>query len=335
MAGKGKWAENASRYRPGSASASARGKGAATRPWHVDVEGEPKREEARGPVAWARTLPVAQLELDPDQPRKTIDQAALEELAASVREQGVLQPVVVRRKPGEENRYVVVAGERRLRAAWKNELDEVPCMVLAGDSLREARLAQLAENLHREDLSPMEEARAIVALAEAEDLTQEEVGRRLGKSPAYVSRIFAISRISEDDYAQLSTLKLSTSLLYEYAQLPEDPAIRELALERLREGVTVRELEALRLGRRPAAASSRTPAVRRGRPPKSVAHIGRFRAGVRALVGSQARVARAELRGLLEDQREIARWLADRTDDAELAKAFSALEAAITRALAK
>lgn len=335
MAGKGKWEENVSRYKPGSASAR-KSKTAATRPWHVDVEAGSQDDAARGPVAWARTLPVAQLEADPDQPRRTFDHTALEELAASIQQQGVLQPIVVRRVPDAHDRFVVVAGERRLRAARLVGLDEVPCMVLAGDSLREARLAQLSENLHRQDLSPMEEARAIVALAETDELSQDELAKRLGKSPAYISRIYTVSRIDADDYDALSTLKLSMSLLYEFAQLPEDRTIRELAIERLRTGVTVRELEALRLGRRvgaPSRAGRQTPGVRRGRPPKSVAHLGRFRAGVRSLVEASPKVTKEELRALLDDQRQLAAWLATATDDAAVRKALDALRRALDKVL--
>src|SRR5262245_44146102 len=104
---KGKWAESASAYRPGSAS--ARG-GKATRPWHVDTAPAGAEPERAAPLAWARTLPVASLEADPDQPRRSFEQAALDELAASVREHGVLQPLVVRRRIDGQG-YVVVAGE--------------------------------------------------------------------------------------------------------------------------------------------------------------------------------------------------------------------------------
>src|SRR3954469_12419888 len=133
---KGKWAESASGYRPGSATARAGAK--PTRPWHVDGpaagEAPDAPAERDAPLAWARTLPVAALEPDPDQPRRTFEASALEELAASVREHGVLQPIIVRRKPDGGAGYVVVAGERRLRASRIAGLAEVPCMVLAGDS---------------------------------------------------------------------------------------------------------------------------------------------------------------------------------------------------------
>src|SRR4029079_7890322 len=131
-----------------------------------------------------------------------------------------IEPDIVRRMLPPANAWFVVAGERRLRAARIAGLAEVPCMVLAGDSLREAKLAQLAENLQREDLAPMEEALAVVRLAEVEVLSQDDLARRLGKSPAYISRIFAVSRIPSAEYDELSTSKPSVSILYEYAQLP-------------------------------------------------------------------------------------------------------------------
>jgi ParB family chromosome partitioning protein len=274
------------------------------------------------------------IEADPDQPRRSIDPGALEDLAASIKSQGLLQPLVVRHKPGERDAYVVVAGERRMRAARLAGLAEVPCMILAGDSLREARLAQLAENMQREDLTPMEEARAVVALAEVEGLMQEELATRLGKSPTYISRIFAVSRIPAAEYEELATLKPSMSVLYEYAQLPEDAAIRGMAVDLVRDGATVKDIEGLRTGRRRAAASAAPAAGRRGRPRKASAPVALFERAVRALSSLPASAVDAKQRvALLAQQAELARWLASGVaEDGAVSAALRDLEAAISAA---
>jgi ParB family chromosome partitioning protein len=331
---KGKWAENASGYRPGSAPARGGSPRRPTRPWHVEIgteATEPSPPGTTAPITWARTLPLAMLEADPDQPRRSIDAAALGDLAASIRAQGVLQPIVVRHKPGAADSYVVVAGERRMRAAGLAGLTEVPCMIMAGDSLRDARLAQLAENLQREDLTPMEEARAVVALGAMDELTQEDLAVRLGKSPTYISRIYAVSRIPAEEYDELATLKLSMSLLYEYAQLPLDATIRRMALELIRDGATVKDVEALRTSGRRATARPGKKSARRGRPPKTRAPLELFSRAVRTLTSlPRAAVAGDQRAALLREQATLARWLADNAGAGEaIERALRALERSI------
>ena len=334
---KGKWAESASAYRPGSAT--ARGGAKATRPWHVDAAATASDEDAAGqaPLAWARTLPLDALEPDPDQPRRTFDDEALAELATSIREHGVLQPLIVRRK-GEGAGYIVVAGERRFRAARLAGISEVPCSVLVGDSLREARLAQLAENLQREDLAPMEEALAVVRLAEIEELNQDDLGKRLGKSAAYISRIFAVSRIPSDEYDGFATSKPTMSVLYEYAQLRGDPDARRVAHELIRGGGTVRELETLRgRGAKRGSTARNAGGAKRGRPMAATAPLESLRRAARALGRLDAAAIRRlgvhDRTAILAAQAEIARWcVAAFGQDEQLGAAVRALEAALTRA---
>lgn len=332
---KGKWAENVSRYRPGSASARASAS-KPTRPWHVDsADAEPESEvEDAKPLAWARTLPIASLEADPEQPRRTFDAEALEELASSIREHGVLQPLVVRR--GDGGGYVVVAGERRLRAARAAGLAEVPCMVLAGESLREARLAQLAENLQREDLSPIDEARAVTRLGDDEAPSQDDLARRLGKSPAYISRIFAVSRIPSVEYEALSTSKPSMSVLYALAQLPPGSDARTRAVDLIRDGATVRDIEKLR-GRARAgkSAGARSPS-RRGRPMAASAPVAAMRRAADALERLDdraiSRLGEADRASIAELHARLGRAVARALDDAAVADAVAELERALSRA---
>lgn len=130
-----------------------------------------------------RTLPVELIHRSPYQPRRQVSPEALEELADSIRRQGILQPVVVRRVEGE---YQLIAGERRWRAAQQAGLLEIPAVIRDADDQEAAALA-LVENLQREDLNPLEEARAYSGLVEQFGLTHQEVGEAVGRSRAAVS----------------------------------------------------------------------------------------------------------------------------------------------------
>lgn len=137
-------------------------------------------------AASLRTLPVEALEPGPFQPRGGMDKGSLEELAASIREHGILQPILARPKPGTPGRYEIVGGERRWRAAQAAQLHEVPVVVRdLGD--REAMAAGLVENLQRQDLNAMEEAEGYRRLMEEFGLTQEALGQAVGKSRSHVA----------------------------------------------------------------------------------------------------------------------------------------------------
>ena len=137
-------------------------------------------------------LPIDHIEPNPQQPRLAFDDTALEELAASIVEVGVLQPVVVRSV--DENRYELIAGERRWRAAKRAGLNEVPAVVRSTDeqgTLTEA----LIENVQREDLGPLEEAAAYRQLLEDFELTHEDIGKRVGKSRATVTNALRLLQL--------------------------------------------------------------------------------------------------------------------------------------------
>ena len=132
--------------------------------------------------AAVETLPLREIEPDPDQPRKTFEQETLSELAASIAEHGLLQPIAVRPRP--MGGYSIVAGERRWRASRMAGLTEVP-VVIKDVSDEQAMELALVENLQREDLDPVEEAAGIRELMTRCDLTQEQAARKLGKSAAH------------------------------------------------------------------------------------------------------------------------------------------------------
>lgn len=188
-----------------------------------------------------RDLPVELIVPNPNQPRRRFDEEALNALAGSLGERGVLQPVLVRPKPG--GTYELVAGERRWRAARIAGLTEVPALVRARDDAASLELA-LIENMAREDLNPIEEARACAALVEELGLTREEVGRRVGRSRVAVSNLLRLLDLPDEAIELLEQGGLSEghgrALL-----LAEDHADRRrLARDAAREGWSVRTVEA-------------------------------------------------------------------------------------------
>ena len=131
-------------------------------------------------------LPIARIEPNPSQPRRVFDEDALQALADSIRENGVIQPIAVRSlRPGDE-RYQIVAGERRWRAARLAGLTEVPVVILELDDAHAAQAA-LVENLQREDLNPLEEAQAYAELGQRFSMTQQQIAQRVGKSRSAVA----------------------------------------------------------------------------------------------------------------------------------------------------
>src|SRR5690606_4461787 len=135
------------------------------------------------------SLPVAAIEPHPEQPRRRFDEAALDELAQSIAERGVIQPVIVR--PLADGRYQLVAGERRWRAAQKAQLHEIPALIRELDE-REVTALALIENIQREDLNPVEEARAYKRLAALEELPHMEIARLVGKSRSHVANFIRL-----------------------------------------------------------------------------------------------------------------------------------------------
>jgi ParB family chromosome partitioning protein len=164
----------------------------------------PQGEAEAGPEL--REVATELVRPNPSQPRRSFDEASLEALADSVREQGVLQPVLLRPRAG--GTYELVAGERRWRAARLAGLDRVPALVQERDDATTLEVA-LVENMAREDLNPVEEARAVAALVEELGLTREEVGRRVGRSRVAISNLLRLLDLPDEALALLESGRLS------------------------------------------------------------------------------------------------------------------------------
>ncbi|MCX7022581.1 MAG: ParB/RepB/Spo0J family partition protein [bacterium] len=184
------------------------------------------------------------IEPNPLQPRRYFPPESLEGLAASIRAQGILQPILVRPKAGEEGRYQVIAGERRLRAAKMAGLERVPIIVRAVDD-RNALTLTLLENLQREDLRPIELAQGLKELIERFGLTQAELGRGLGVSREQVSNTLRLLKLPEKvrELLDAGLITPGHGRLLASLEPPEvAQALGELVVER---DLTVRELEML------------------------------------------------------------------------------------------
>jgi ParB family transcriptional regulator, chromosome partitioning protein len=188
-----------------------------------------------------RKLPVKLVAPNPRQPRQAIDEDALVELAGSLRERGVLQPVLVRPVPG--GTYELIAGERRWRAAQLAGLETVPAIVRASDSAESLELA-LIENMAREDLNPLEEARACAALVEELGLTRDEVGRRVGRSRVAVSNLLRLLDLPDEVLDLIAAGRLSEGHGRAILMVRDHGERRRLARFADEEGWSVRQTEA-------------------------------------------------------------------------------------------
>lgn len=185
-------------------------------------------------------LEIHSVEPNPRQPRKSFDQARLEELAASIREHGVVQPIVVRPKG---NHYEIVAGERRWRASQLAGLKKVPALVREFSEAETMEIA-LIENLQREDLNPLEEAEAYRILLDEYHLTQDELAQRLGKSRPQITNTLRLLQLSPVARAEVQAGRVSMGHAKVLLGLDSVEEQNQLALRVAEGGLSVRELEA-------------------------------------------------------------------------------------------
>lgn len=195
------------------------------------------------------SIPISAIEPLPGQPRSHFDEDALAELANSIAARGVIQPIIVR--PRGEGRYQLVAGERRWRAAQKAKLHEIPAIVRELDQ-REVMALALIENLQREDLNPLEEARAYQKLADDESMTQAEIATLIDKSRSHVANLQRLLALPVDVQTLLEAGKLSMG--HARALIGHERA-SELARQAVADKLSVREVE--KLARKKAEPSPR------------------------------------------------------------------------------
>ena len=234
-------ARNAPRRKLGKGLDALLGEARREEPLVRSASGE-KGESPQGPASRTgglASLPLAAVEPHPEQPRRHFDDAALDELAESIARRGVIQPVIVR--PLGDGRYQLVAGERRWRAAQRAQLHEIPALIRdRGD--RDVMALALIENIQREDLNPVEEARAYRWLAEHDDLPQAEIARLVGKSRSHVANMQRLLDLPAAVLEHLESRRIDMGHARALIGHPDAEALAERAIS---DRLSVREVEKL------------------------------------------------------------------------------------------
>jgi ParB family chromosome partitioning protein len=261
-----------------------------------------------------RPIPVDMVDPNPNQPRHAFDEDSLMSLAGSIRTSGVLQPVLVRPLPS--GRYELIAGERRWRAAQLAELDAIPAVVRRHDDTASLELA-LIENMAREDLNPVEEARACAALVEELGLSREDVGLRVGRSRVAVSNLIRLLDLPDEALDLVEHGDLTEGHGRALLLTDDHAARRTLARDAARNRWSVRELES-------RARAAGVPTGRRRRPrsrpavhPDQAAAIELITDALAAALGREVDVAPTKAAGYrvqisfesLDDALDVARRL--------------------------
>lgn len=251
-------------------------------------------------------IPVGDIDPNTEQPRRSFPEEAMTQLSASVKEQGILQPLLVVEQPG--GRYRIVAGERRWRAARQAGLATVPCIVRDMDMIRQMEVS-LIENLQREDLNPMEEAAAIRALMQQCGYTQETVAARLSKSRPVIANLLRLLTLPKEVAQMVREGQLSAGHARVLAGLDREEDKVALARETLAKGYSVRQLEQLAALRREAESHGQAAhKVKNARPlPPELKELeGRVREtlGMRATLSGNAKKGKIVLQYYSQEELE-------------------------------
>lgn len=268
----------------------------------------PKKRKALGkgleallPGSSARAIeevPLDSIQPNPYQPRKDFDEASLDELVASIRTHGVVQPLILR--SSEDGTYQLVAGERRWRAARKAGLDTVPALIRPVEESQMLEVA-LIENLQREDLNPVEEARAYRVLLEEFGLTQEQLAGRVSKSRSQVANTIRLLHLESGPLSLLQKGSLSVGHAKVLLGVADPVRQTTLAQRTVDEGLTVRALEDLARdsvsspGTGPAGGARGTGGTRRKDP-----DLGDLEHRIATLLGTRVNIRQGKQKGRLE-----------------------------------
>jgi ParB family chromosome partitioning protein len=243
-------------------------------------------------------LPVEAIHANPRQPRRRFDSEATSALADSVRAQGIIQPVLVR--PRAAGGYELIAGERRWRAAQQAGSPTVPALVRESDD-RETLLLGLVENVAREQLSPIEEARAYALLVDEFGLSLGEISERVGHSKPAVSNRMRLLELPEDVLAMVERAELTEGHARAVLAVPENEGRRRLAREIVQKGMTVRAAE-----RAARWAGARTKPRHDARATVDPALAERVRVALERATGFRPRVGRRKVEIPVKDEHELA-----------------------------
>jgi ParB family transcriptional regulator, chromosome partitioning protein len=211
---------------------------------------------AEAPRAGQRKVPIELIRANPRNPRKNFSESEIEDLAASVRERGVIQPILVRTVAGTTDAFEIVAGERRWRAAQRAGLHEMPILVLEATD-KEALAIAIVENVQRADLNALEEASGYHQLMEEHGYSQAEVAHILGKSRSHVANTLRLMNLPSESRTLLAAGQISAGHARALLALPDPDAVAKRIVA---EGLTVRDIERL--------AQTPTPPPTKAKPEK-------------------------------------------------------------------
>ncbi|HTR19934.1 MAG TPA: ParB/RepB/Spo0J family partition protein [Gemmatimonadales bacterium] len=243
----------------------------------------PTREEAEKEGSLAE-LPVNDIRPNPLQPRRDVDPTALEELKSSIKQAGLLQPVVVRPAPDGQGGYELIAGERRLRACQALGWERIPAVKRDVDDRTLLTLA-LIENLQRDDLSPVDEARGYERLIAEFQLTQQDVADAVGRDRSTVANALRLLKLPDVVLLMLHDAQLTVGHARALLALDDARTVTNLAREAVAQGLSVRDVEdRVRGGRAP----ERRPRIRRGMAPAP--EVRRVEDALRRRLGTDVRV---------------------------------------------
>jgi ParB family transcriptional regulator, chromosome partitioning protein len=239
-----------------------------------------------------RKTPIAFIRANPRNPRKNFSESEIDDLAASVRERGVIQPILVRTVAGTTDAFEIVAGERRWRAAQRAGLHEVPIIVIEATD-KDALAIAIIENVQRADLNALEEASGYQQLMEEHNYSQAEVAHILGKSRSHVANTLRLMNLPSESRALLASGQISAGHARALLALPDPDAVAKRIVA---EGLTVRDIE--RLSQAPAA--QRTPKTSPQRPESADADTRALEKRLALALGVKATIRHDGERGELK-----------------------------------
>ena len=224
-----------------------------------------------------------------NQPRKTFNEDKIEELAASIKEHGIIQPIVVRK---HDKGYEIVAGERRWRAAMKAELSQVPCLIRELDDEQNMLIA-IIENMQREDLNPIEEAEGLRQMTDTFGMTQEQVSKSVGKSRPYITNCMRLLKLPEYVKESIADGRLSAGHGRTLITLKNEEERKALWERIIAEGLSVRETE--KLAAQEEKPKKRKPATKRKDP-----NVARVEEELKAALGTKVTINNTGNKGKIE-----------------------------------
>ncbi|MED4567915.1 ParB/RepB/Spo0J family partition protein [Brevibacillus agri] len=237
-----------------------------------------------------KEVSVSEIRPNPYQPRKEFEQSAIDELANSIQEHGIIQPLIVRKSI---KGYELVAGERRLRAAKLAGLKQVPVVVKAYTDQQLMEIA-LIENLQRENLNPLEEAEAYEKLIAHHDYTQEQLAQRIGKSRPHVANMLRLLQLPESIRKMVSAAELSMGHARALLGVSDEKVQKQLAKDVVEKGLNVRQLEEL------VKQLSVSRETKKKKPAKSEPILVELEERLRSRFGTAVKIKKGAKRGKIE-----------------------------------